>query len=127
MTAVALSKDALTPGDYEVIRANPLYKNQFKPDTSKVAREFVARMIGTLMEEFTDVFTKNVFDDEDENTGSSLDFLKEDIALMMGRVMVDSGQFNGMIRPLEENIKRGEALRQATAPRTLPPSLRMRA
>ena len=127
MTCVTPAKEMLTPADYEVIRANPLYKNQFKPDTGKVAREFVARMIGTLMEEFTDVFTKNVFDDEEEGSGSSLDFLKEDIALMMGRVMVDSGQFDGMIRPLEENIKRGEALRQATMPRTLPPSLRMHA
>ena len=102
---------SLTPKDYEIIRENPLYKSQFGGNVRSNAREFVALMIGGLMEDFVNALTVKPFEDGDEDAFEcSLSVMEPEIRAMLGRMMVDSGNFDDLVDLTQEAVRGGKNL-----------------
>ena len=92
-------------------RQSPLYMAHTKKDTHKLAEEFTAAMLGSLVEPLAEATLENPFDDENES-GISLDFLKEEVAAMWGRILAAGHAFDGIKKPLEQAMKRSQNAHQ---------------
>lgn len=113
---------------YEIVRSNPLYKNQFNPNVEEKSKELVAQVVGALMEDFVHALTDNPFLDEDEDVGScSLSFMEPEIKTLLGRMMVDSGSFEDLVSQIQETVKGGKQLQSMYPEVSLPlPSTRVK-
>ena len=98
--------DPLQPRDYEKIRSSTLYQSQFKPDLEKVAKDYLATMMAPLMESFSAILM--------EEGMEGLAFLKEETNLMLGRLMVNTGQFKATLGPLVNALEESRTRHEST-------------
>ncbi len=104
----------LTPHDYEIAHKNPLYDQQFRVDSRQASQDFVAHMVGQLMDSLFEAMMSNPFDDQ-EAPHSSLAVMKEPIVTAWGQSLVESGQFDDLVDDIQKNVMAGQRLEKAQA------------
>ncbi|TGW15112.1 hypothetical protein EIL50_02720 [bacterium NHP-B] len=104
----------LTPHDYEVAHKNPLYDQQFRVDSRQASQDFVAHMVGQLMDSLFEAMVSNPFDDQ-EAPHSSLAVMKEPMVTAWGQSLVESGQFDDLVDDIQKNVMAGQRLEKAQA------------
>ena len=95
----------LDPAYLAKTRESSLYMAHTRQNPEKLAEKFTASMLGTLVEPLAEATVSNPFGNEDES-GLSMDFLKEEVAAMWGRILAAGHTFDSIKQPIQKALER---------------------